>query len=386
MTLEIAFALLTGPALGIIMMNVPPALTELMALYRVSYTEIALLMSALLWPHTAMQLPAGMIADRLGLRRTQVISLGCMCIGSLLPALAPLFALGIVGRMLTGVGTAMAWMATMKLLAVHAPGGRAGAYQAFFGGFFSLGSISAYLAIPIVLRAGWRWIFLIPAVICVALLAVVPMLRLPPHASAAQSVPLRRILAVRQAWLLGSYHAVAYGSMMSLGSWVPAVLAEVVRGRTATELAWAGALFMLVSGVSRLCGGIVIFRVPPPAVAHGSLVGLAALCVALAATSTPGAVLALALLAAWFGSINFGALFQLASRSVAPDSLGTFLGFVNTIGNVGAVALTIMFGWSKDALGSFAWGFAALAVLAVTTLLAGLHALGPEPKSVHPTS
>jgi len=375
MTLEIAFALLNGPALGIIMMNVPPALTELMALYGVSYTQIALLMSALLWPHTAMQLPAGMIADRLGLRRTHIISLACMGVGNVLPVLAPVLALGIIGRMLTGVGTAMAWMSTMKLLAVCAPGGRAGAYQAFFGGFFSLGSIVAYLAIPIIVRAGWQWVFLVPAILCVALLAVVPALRLAPHTAAPPSVPARRILTVRQGWLLGGYHAVSYGSMMSLGSWTPALLAEVMRGRTATELAWGGGLFMLVSGVSRLCGGVVILRIRPLVVAHGSILGLMALCLGLTFVRVPGAVLALTLLAAWFGSITFGALFQLASRSVAADSLGAFLGFVNTIGNVGAVVLTVMFGWSKDTLGSFTWGFGALALLAAAVLIPGLARL-----------
>jgi nitrate/nitrite transporter NarK len=86
-------------------------------------------------------------------------------------------------------------------------------------------------------------------------------------------------------------------------------------------------------------------------------------------------VLTLALLGAWFGSINFGALFQLASRSVAADSLGTLLGFVNLLGNLGAVAFTLMFGWSKDVVGSFAWGFAALAALAAVALGAGLRVL-----------
>ena len=89
----------------------------------------------------------------------------------------------------------------------------------------------------------------------------------------------------------------------------------------------------------------------------------------------PGVVLSLALLAAWFGSINFGALFQLASRSAAADSLGTMLGFVNLLGNLGAVAFTLLFGWSKDTLGSFTWGFAILSFLAAVTLAAGCRVL-----------
>jgi nitrate/nitrite transporter NarK len=376
MNLEIVFALLNGLNLGIIIMNIPPALSELMDLYGASYTQISVLMSALLWPHAAMQLPAGMIADRLGIRRTQLVSLACMCLGGAVPAIGPVLSWGVGGRMLTGVGTGMGWLATMKMLALCAPGGRAGAYQAFFAGFFSLGSILAYLLIPLIVRAGWRWVFLTPALLCLPLLALVPTLRLAPISTSRPSVPLRRIVGMRTAWILGLYHALSYGSMLSLGNWVPSLLAEVSRRGTATQLAWGGALVMLVSGLSRLAGGFVIFRVSPLAVAHGSILVLCILFAGLASIPTPGAVLGLALLAAWFGSINFGALFQLASRSVAIDSLGTLLGFVNLLGNLGAVAFTLMFGWSKDALGSFVWGFAVLSVLAAGALPAGLGALG----------
>ena len=38
MNTEIVFALVTGFNFGIIMMNIPPVLSELMALYGVSYT------------------------------------------------------------------------------------------------------------------------------------------------------------------------------------------------------------------------------------------------------------------------------------------------------------------------------------------------------------
>jgi nitrate/nitrite transporter NarK len=108
---------------------------------------------------------------------------------------------------------------------------------------------------------------------------------------------------------------------------------------------------------------------------HGSLLVLGILFAGMAVTRTPGVVLSLALLAAWFGSINFGALFQLASRSAAADSLGTMLGFVNFLGNLRAVAFTLLFGWSKDTLGSFTWGFAVLSFLAVVTMAAGWRVL-----------
>jgi nitrate/nitrite transporter NarK len=375
MTFDIVFALLNGINLSIIIMNIPPVLSELMDLYGVSYTQISVLMSALLWTHAAMQLPAGMIVDRLGIRRTQFLSLVFLAVGNAIPAIRPDLAWGIGGRMIAGLGTGLGWLATLKMLAIWAPGGRAGAFQAFFAGIFSLGSILAYLLLPVIIQAGWRWVFLIPAFLCLLMLALVPALRPTPTSPAGQSLPLRRIMGIPSPWILGIYHALSYGSMLSLGNWVPSLLAEVSLRQTATQLAWGGALVMLVSGLSRFSGGFVILRISPLTVLHGSILVLGVLFAGMSVTRDPALVLSLALLAAWFGSINFGALFQLVSRSAAADSLGTMLGFVNLLGNLGAVAFTLLFGWSKDTFGSFTWGFAVISSLAAVMLAVGWRVL-----------
>jgi len=77
----------------------------------------------------------------------------------------------------------------------------------------------------------------------------------------------------------------------------------------------------------------------------------------------------MAVLAAWFASINFGAIFQLASRATSPDSMGGLVGFINFLANIGAVLFTLLFGWMKDAAGSFGWGFAVLAFLCLTVII-----------------
>ena len=85
-------------------------------------------------------------------------------------------------------------------------------------------------------------------------------------------------------------------------------------------------------------------------------------------------------MAAWFASINFGAIFQLASRATSPDSMGGLVGFINFLANIGAVLFTLLFGWMKDAAGSFGWSFAVLAFLCLTVTI-GVRI--PE-KSRHP--
>jgi len=118
-----------------------------------------------------------------------------------------------------------------------APGGRVGTYQAFFADCFSVGSILAYLGMPLLVRAGWHWVFLVPALLCLPLLAFVPTLRLWPLRSGRRSLRLPHIVGMQSPWILGLYHALSYGSMLSLGNWVPSLLAEVSGHRTATQLA-----------------------------------------------------------------------------------------------------------------------------------------------------
>jgi MFS family permease len=373
---KMAYAFLMGLNLGFIFLNIPPALDLLMALYGASYTRISILISSLLWSHALMQIPAGLITDRLGLRRALAICLACMGAGGLIPALAPSLEVAVAGRVLTGLGTGLGFIATMKLIALHAPGGRVGTYQAFFAGSFSIGSILAYLLIPSISGLGWKWVYLATAAGCLPLIGwLLPLDLARPFAAAPPPLSLHQILRVRTGWIIGFYHALSYGSMINLGNWVPTLLTEVWQGSSATQYAWGGAAIMLISGLGRLSGGFILFRLRPLAIAHGSLLLLVFLFAGLFGLQVPAVVLPLALLAAWFASINFGAFFQIASRAVAAESLGLFFGFINFLANLGAIGFTLAFGWMKDRFGTLSGGFGLMAALCVLAVVLGYFLL-----------
>ncbi len=364
-----------GLNLGVIFMNIPPAMDGLMLLYGVSYARISILLSALLWFHALMQVPAGMMTDRFGTKRTLVASLLIMSFGNILPAFLPNFELAVSGRVAAGIGTGLSVSSTMKLVALHAPGGRIGMYQSFFGGFFSLGSIISYLVIPHLAASGWQWVYILPGLLSVPLLAMIPVLRLGPDASTFSSLDLGRVLRLREGWLLGLCHALSFGSMLSLGNWVPSLMAEISKEGMAIGFAWGGALVMLTSGVGRLSGGFLLMRSSPFKVVTASLAVLSALFLGLFLIHSPTLALGLALLASWFASINFGAIFHLAAKATASNSYATLFGFINLLANLGAILFTLMFGFMKDATGSFTWGFFILSVLAFATFALNAKAL-----------
>ena len=372
MKCKMAFALLLGLTAGYMFLNIPPALDALMALYGASYVKISLLMSAVLWSHTLMQVPGGMIADRLGIVRTLSIGLLFMGFGNLMAASFPNLAVAILGRAVIGFGTGLNFVTTMKLIALYAPEGRAGSFQAFFAASFSIGCILAFLTIPQVIGFGWQWVHLIPGLICFPLLAMLLALQLKQRSPAGTvPLPLPGVVRIKAGWILGFYHALSYGSMINLGNWLPSLLTEAWTDTTAVQLAWGGALVMTTSALGRLCGGFIIFRIPPLRIANGSIAILCLIFVCLFFIPTPLLLLLLALSAAWFASINFGALFLLASRATSPDSLATLFGFINFLANLGAVLFTLMFGFAKDVAGSLSVGFGILALLCAGAFLFG---------------
>ena len=150
-----------GFSFGITQFNIPPAIDRFMSLYGVSYAGISVLISALLWSHALIQVPAGILTDRLGLRLSLFVSFIALTAGNLLPALAPSFGLAIVGRVITGLGTGFGFISIMKLVALYAPGRRIGVFQAYFATAHSLGSILVYLLLPALLVYTWRWSYII---------------------------------------------------------------------------------------------------------------------------------------------------------------------------------------------------------------------------------
>jgi MFS family permease len=372
MGIKISFVLLLGLNLGFLFMNIPPVIEKLMALYGVTYSSISVLISALLWTHAGLQVPGGMIVDRIGTRSTLIISLLSILIGNALAAISPSLGLAIVGRVLAGVGTGLGFIATMKMITLFSPPNKSGAYQAQFGSAFAIGSVVAYISLPHIIEWGWRWTYIVPGIACIPLLGVLFMIGLEEQASSSSPpLSLRHVVSIPSGWVLGGYHALSYGSVLTLGNWVPSLLAEVGQGNSATQLAWGGALVMLISGVGRICGGFMLLRIPSLWMANGSILVLSFLLLILSLLPTPGTVLILAFLCAWFASINFGAFWQIAAHTTNSRSLGTLFGFINLLANLGAIGFTLLFGWVKDEMGTFAWGFGVLAIVAILTLLAG---------------
>lgn len=89
--------------------------------FEVGSSSIALLASAYLYAYTLMQIPSGILTDRMGPRKAASIFVMLIALGSVLSALADTFSefdLMIAGKFLIGIGAAVVYIPIMKVLAV----------------------------------------------------------------------------------------------------------------------------------------------------------------------------------------------------------------------------------------------------------------------------
>jgi len=89
--------------------------------FGVGTASIALLASAYLYAYTLMQIPSGILTDKLGPRKAATIFVFLIAVGSILSAYAATsndFNMMIVGKFVIGIGAAVVYIPIMKILAV----------------------------------------------------------------------------------------------------------------------------------------------------------------------------------------------------------------------------------------------------------------------------
>jgi sugar phosphate permease len=100
--------------------RVSPAVmaTDIQDEFGVSLASIALLSSAYFYAYTIMQLPCGILTDRWGPRKTVSAFTFIAAAGAIVTGLAGTFELVVAGRVMIGLGVAMVYVPTLKIMAV----------------------------------------------------------------------------------------------------------------------------------------------------------------------------------------------------------------------------------------------------------------------------
>ena len=320
------------------------------------------------------RIPVGAFTDRFGGRLlfplvslatiVPVLYLGLAGHTSLTGLLVGGFFLGIGGTAFAvGVPFVNAWF----------PPERRGLAVGVFGAGMGGTAISALTTVKLVGAGGTATPFVVTAIVLAVYASVAALLLrdAPDRVVPAEPLTTRLAATLRLpvTWQAAILYAVAFGGYVAFSVYLPAYL-KTAYGLTQADAANRMAGFVLLAVLMRPIGGWLSDRVPPTRVLASAL-GIVAAGAAVQAF-TPGLMplgtIAFLSMAAALGA-GSGATFALVAKLAPANKVGSVTGVVGAAGGLGGFVPPLVMGAIYGQYHSYSIGLAALAAVALGTLL-----------------
>ncbi len=373
---------------------IPPIIPLLVSDLGITYGQAGLLLTVFFVMYSLFQLPAGLVADRIGKNRLMLAGLFGMTGGIALAAFAPSYEMLIVAQTITGISGSTFHPTGLSIISDVETGDTEGKAMGVFGFGGTIGTMAAPLVVGgLAAFAGWR-IALFGAALLGGGMSLVVMYFLVRFADSAPSIRTDGGRAtsdwVRAARESASALATRDIGILCLITLVMSLQHRAIQTFTTSYVAAETGAAVSVSnlafftllvggGVASLWGGELADRMNRyhvgigAALATAVLVGASVLLTDLTA-GLPGVVL-IGVLVVWFAVIgammymSYPVKNALISERARESHSGSLFGVVQTGSAVGSASGPAVFGVLADR-----WGVVAAfpAIAAVGLLLAGL--------------
>jgi MFS family permease len=344
--LAVALALIASQGLRQEVAPLLPALQQRLAL---SNTAAGALISAFFLAYAALQLPAGLAADRLGGGRLMVAGLALLLAGGFGFAWAPSYAAALAARVVLGAGAALCLVPGIGLVARTFDPRRRGLAFGVVEAAQGAGMLVGLSAVP--------WLLPPAALAGAVVLPLALLARLAPGAEGGGGArgSLRSVAGEPVFWRLGLVSALGLSAFSGSLGWLP-TFAERTLHLGALGAAAAMACLVAVNMATAPAAGHLCDR------SGRRLAVIAAGSLALAAGAGACALadggarswfwLGAALLGAGMG-VGIGPMFTVTAEYFGTARAATVTGGVNLLGQLGAMLGGVGFGWVLDRTGSF---------------------------------
>ena len=319
-----------------------------------------------------MQIPGGKLVDRHGARTLAGIALAVIAAGNVVALITASFPLGILGRLIAGLGTGIGFIAGSDY--VRATVGSATA-QGLYGASAVGGGGVALAVVPLAVSAfGWRAPYataLIVACVVLPCLLLVPRDRRKGEALRRSAAPIAEIVRDSRLYALAIAHTASFAFSVIIGNWTVSLLQDDGYGR---QLGGAVAALTLLGGlVTRPLGGRALQQWgarAAPLLALSMLCGAGGTVLLLLDAPLPVRIVGAAVLGLAAG-VPFAAAFS-GAQAIRRDAPGTAIGFINSCATlviaVGAPLVGVSFSLAGHGRAGFAvvallWALSAFAVL-----------------------
>lgn len=354
-----------GSGAGWNVSNITPIGSTIASEYGIPLATVGFFTTALFIAHASVQVPGGMLIDKIGAKRMSFLGLSIIAIANAIALIAPQTWLGLLMRVFMGLGTGISFVGGSDYIRRSGAGALA---QGIYGG---VGLAAGGIAVKVV-AAGDDWISwrapflssLVVAGVAIALLAIGPKegeRKIPPK---AVQVPGER--APVALYRLMALHIATFGLSVLASNWTVELLRH--HGHSKSTASWVGLLILAIGVISRPLGGWTATKPWTRYVLAGSLVagGLGCLCLVL--SGPIGLALLGAVLVGMAAGLPFATIFVSAARA-RPHAPARAVGLVNGSGSTvilaGAPLVGLTFSWPGDGR----IGFAVIGILWVGALL-----------------
>jgi len=368
--LRLAFAMWgLGAALYLIgfYQRVAPAVItrELMSEFSLGAAALGNLAAFYYYSYVAMQIPAGVLADRWGPRRVLTAGAAIAAVGTLLFALAPGYAAAGLGRLLIGGAVGVAFVSMLKLAGHWFAPTRFAMIAGLALACGVLGAVSAGVPLRLLVDAfGWHKVMSFAAAVT-GLLAVAIWLAVRDdpaergyasyaptqaarHAPVLESV--RQTLARRNVWLVFLISGAVSGPALTFGGLWGVPFLTTHYGISTSQASVITSLLLVCWAVAGPFVGAFSDRLRrrKPLYALGAVLATAGWCVALLVPGVPLPLL-IALLA-FIGCASSAVMvgFAIAKESSPAALAGTAGGIANMGNMLGGMIMQPAVGWVLD--------------------------------------
>ena len=338
---------------------------ELMSEFSLGAAALGNLAAFYYYSYVAIQIPAGVLADRWGPRRVLTAGAAIAAAGTLLFALAPSYAAAGLGRLLIGGSVGVAFVSMLKLAGHWFAPTRFAMIAGLALACGVLGAVSAGVPLRLLVDVfGWRNVMSVGAILTgVLALAIWLAVRDDPaergYASYAPSAPsrqapvlqgVRQALATRNVWLVFLISGAVSGPALTFGGLWGVPFLSTHYGLSISQASLVTSLVLVCWAVAGPFVGALSDRMRrrKPLYVLGAVLATAGWCGALLLPHLPLTLLVLLLGFTGCASSAVMVGFAIAKESTPAALAGTAGGIANMGNMLGGMIMQPAVGWMLD--------------------------------------
>jgi ACS family D-galactonate transporter-like MFS transporter len=388
--------------------NLSVAAPQLKAAFNLSPGEMGLLFSAFFWPYALLQVPAGIVLDRLGVTRLGRWGAFLWAIASTVTAFASGFGGLFAARAMLGVAEAPGFPVSAKATGYWFPRKERALATAIFDAAAKFSNvIGVPLVAVVVVGMGWRWGFGVTALLSFAYFVAFYFIYRDPSQDVKLSEAERRYIVEGGATPEGAASASAFSMLgyllkkskvwgLTIGfaaygysfylflTWLPGYLVQTMHMSILKSAGFAAIPWAVATVADLVVGGWLIdrliarghdeTRVRKAVLVCGMVLGLAV----FGATLTTNPMWAIVWISIALGGLAAAAPvgWSLPSLIAPKGGVGTIGGIMNFVNNLMGVAAPVVTGFIVGATNSFTNAFLIAGIILVVGIVSFVFVMG----------